>query len=86
MKDLLEKIWYSYQMQNPTEMNVEKKKILDVLVLNEERLRNELNEEQTVLLENYERCMGEINCISEKDAFVKGLCFATEFFLEALRK
>ena len=73
-------------MQNPKAVNDEKKKILDELILNEENLRNVLNEEQKAFLENYERCMNEITCISEKDAFVKGLYFATEFFLEAVQK
>lgn len=84
MKKILEDLWYSYLMENSIERNTEKKKILNILTANEEKLHEKLNKEQKEALENYENSLYEINSISEKEAFIKGIRFATMFLIEAL--
>lgn len=86
MKKMLENLWYSYQEENFSKQSKEEKKILNVLIDNEEKLRASLNEEQKEWLQNYEIYMNERVCISEKNAFIEGIRFSANFLAEAFYK
>ena len=61
-----------------------KKAILSALAEKEEALRSVLTAEQKNQYEDCEKLLLELYSLSERDAFVKGACFATKFLLEAL--
>ncbi len=84
MKKIIEDLWYSYITNCLAEQTVEEKKILSKLVKYESNLHSKLSEEQKNALKNYENCLDELNDISTKDAFIKGIRFATIFLIEAL--
>lgn len=84
MRTTLQCLWYSYQMEKPVERNEEKEELLSRLRTNEEKLRTDLNEVQKDALKNYEDCLDTISSISAKEAFIKGVCFATNYLIEAL--
>ena len=84
MKKTLEDLWYSYLMDQSWEKCNEKKAILSALEEKEEALRSVLTAEQKNQYEDCEKLLLELYSLSERDAFVKGACFATKFLLEAL--
>lgn len=84
MKKTLEDLWYSYLMDQSWEKCNEKKAILSALAEKEEALRSVLTAEQKNQYEDCEKLLLELYSLSERDAFVKGACFATKFLLEAL--
>lgn len=43
-----------------------------------------LTEEKSKILEKYDTCLMEMLCSSEEEAFIKGVRFATKFFVEAI--
>jgi hypothetical protein len=84
MKKILEDLWYSYLMDQSWEKCNEKKAILSALAEKEDALRSVLTAEQKNQYEDCEKLLLELYSLSERDAFVKGACFATKFLLEAL--
>ena len=84
MKKILEDVWYSYLMDQSWEKCNEKKAILSALAEKEDALRSVLTAEQKNQYEDCEKLLLELYSLSERDAFVKGACFATKFLLEAL--
>jgi hypothetical protein len=84
MKKTLEDLWYSYLMDQSWEKCDEKKAILSALAEKEDALRSVLTAEQKNQYEDCEKLLLELYSLSERDAFVKGACFATKFLLEAL--
>ena len=84
MKKTLEDLWYSYFMENAWEESDEKKAILSKLAEKESALQLLLTAEQKNQYEDCEKLLLELYSLSERDAFVKGACFATKFLLEAL--
>ena len=84
MKKTLEDLWYSYLMDQSWEKCNEKKAILSALAEKEDDLRSVLTAEQKNQYEDCEKLLLELYSLSERDAFVKGACFATKFLLEAL--
>lgn len=86
MSKMLENLWDSDPMEDFVERNEEKKRILDQLIINEEKLRANLDEEQAEMLKICEDCLNDISAIDEKEAFMKGIRFATRFMVEALYK
>ncbi len=86
MNRILEDLWYNYYISTHTEQSPEEKETLDELILLEGKLQKSLSEEQMDIYKNYEACTMKISCISEKEAFIKGACFATQYLFEALRK
>ena len=61
-----------------------KKGVLSALAEKEDALRSVLTAEQKNQYEDCEKLLLELYSLSERDAFVKGACFATKFLLEAL--
>ena len=84
MKKALEDLWYSYLMENTWEENTEKKAIVSKLAEKENALRSLLTAEQKEQYEECEKLLQELYSLSEKEAFIKGVCFATNFLVEAL--
>ncbi len=84
MKKALENLWYSYQMENPVKYDEKENQAVDRLIAAEKVLHQHLNGEQKEMLKKYEDCLDEMSGICEKNAFVKGVRFATEFLLEVL--
>ena len=85
MKHILEDLWYSYELGNPMIPTKELEEVLEKAYQSEERLRENLNEKENELFLKYEAYMSEISSISEKDAFIKGVRFATKYLLAILQ-
>ena len=85
MKHVLEDLWYSYESGNPMEKTKELEDVLEKAYQSEEELRENLSEKGNALFLKYEAYMSEISSISEKDAFIKGVRFATKYLLAILR-
>lgn len=86
MKTLLDDLWYNHQIGVRSEQSQEEKDALNKLIVLEDALRDSLTEKQNILYKHYEACSIEVNCISEKEAFVKGVRFATQYLFETLFK
>ena len=84
MNNVLENLWYSHQQESPMEDSEEMKQLVKAVVKCENELKKQLSKEQWDLFQQYDKCLGEMNCISEMQAFVKGVRFATVYLLEAL--
>ena len=84
MKNLLEELWYSYDMTDTNENEEQRSELLNLIVLNEDRLKETLNEKEMDILTKLENCIQELNDLSQKEAFIKGVRFATSFMCEAL--
>ncbi len=84
MEKELEQLWYSYIVETGTVRNEQERTIIRKLSQKNEQLRSKLNQEQIVLLEEYDKAFTSTCNILEKDAFVKGIKFATRFLFEAL--
>ena len=63
----------------------ELEEVLEKAYQSEERLRENLNEKENELFLKYEAYMSEISSISEKDAFIRGVRFATKYLLAILQ-
>lgn len=86
MKHLLEELWNSYLTQKPTEQTEEKRELIDAILEVEDKLREKLDEKQIDLLEQYVDCIGNLHAVSETEAFIAGVRFASSFLVEALGK
>lgn len=84
MKNLLEELWYSSLWENSVENNKEQRELVNLIVKNEDKLKETLNEKETETLKNLEDCIDELNHIAQKQAFMKGVRFAVSFMCEAL--
>jgi len=84
MKTTLKDLWLSYMIESTANMDDEERKILDKIVLKEGELNDKLTKEQLKTFEEFTNYFHEINCVSERNAFIKGICFATRFIFEAL--
>lgn len=83
MRQTLEDLWHSYLMEK-NEQSKEEREAISKLVEHEGKLRATLNAEQLEMLETDDFCFSEIAYISERDAFIKGVRFATRYLIEAL--
>lgn len=86
MKRILEDLWYNDYISVRTEQSSEEKEALEELISLEDKLHKCLSKKQKDICKNYEACVIKINCISEKEAFIKGVCFATQYLFESLQK
>lgn len=84
MKKELENLWYNHMIEEIAERTDKEKEIIKNLTESDNHLRDKLNEEQKALLQNYDDAFLQVSRISEKNAFVKGVQFATRFLVEAL--
>lgn len=86
MREELERLWYDYLIEIPMEYSKKEKDIINNWKENETAFRSALNKEQIKLLEEYDKFLSEVNGISEKNAFIKGIIFATKFIFQALQE
>ena len=84
MEKIIELLWYSHLMENPMEQSEGRKQIVEMLATKAEHFRECLTAEQIAALDSYELYMSEISDVSEKEAFAKGVRFATKYLLDAL--
>ena len=86
MSKVLEDLWFSCEMQNRVEQNEEKKELLELIVNYEKKIQKDLTEEQKAQFKKYGDCISDLHCITECEAFIRGIRFATAFLIEALEK
>lgn len=84
MRENLEDLWFDYLIEFPIERNEREKTTIKEWLNKEKYFRSNLNEEQIAILEEYDDALSAVNRISEKNAFIKGVLFATRFIFEAL--
>lgn len=84
MRKDLENLWFYYLIEFPVKKSDKEKDAIDKWSRQEDYFRSKLNEEQLEILEEYDNAVAEISRISEKNAFFKGVKFATQFIFEAL--
>lgn len=84
MRQVLEDLWYYYLIEAPMERNDKEKAIISEWSEKENYFRSKLNEEQLKFLNEYDDAVSQVGRISEKNAFLKGVMFATRFLVEAL--
>lgn len=84
MKKMLEKLWYAYEMEQPAKFSREENEILDAMAETEKKLCATLSEEQKDMLEDYKDCANALYSFLEKEAYCKGIRFATAYMVDAL--
>lgn len=84
MEKELEQLWYSYIGETGTVRTEQDRIIIRNLSEQDKKLRSKLNQEQVKLLEEYDKALNATYNLLEKDAFIKGVKFATRFLFEAL--
>lgn len=83
MRKELEDLWY-YLIEFPVKRSDRENAIIKEWLKQEDYFRSKLNDEQLQILEKYDYATSEVSRISEKNAFFKGIRFATQFIFEAL--
>ncbi len=84
MREDLENLWYSYIVETGTVRTEQERAIIKNLSEKDEQFRAKLNPEQIASLEEYDKAFTATYSMLEKDAFVKGIRFATRFLVGAL--
>ena len=85
MKKDLQDLWFDYIIEFPIERNEKERATIEEWSKKEKDFRSFLNEEQLKFLEEYDNAVSAVGRISEKNAFLKGVRFATRFIFEALK-
>ena len=81
MKSMLEELWYSYVIDKKQCTSVEERKLINTISEIDETIRKTLNAQQKKLLEKYDNSISLLSMYNEKNAFITGVHFATEFFI-----
>lgn len=81
---ILEQLWFAHASMRVTEWTKEAEKLMDELDEREEALFANLSDEQQHALDEYKTSFHELRTLFEKDAFMKGVQFATAYMIEAL--
>ncbi len=84
MAKTLDALWYNYQIEKTVQADKEQKDLIHRLALIEKKLASLFNNEQAETFEEFDICINELHGLTEKDAFVKGIRFATQYLIEAL--
>ncbi len=71
-------------MENPIEVKNQSKELLMELVKKQDYLKDNLDSEIFKICEECHDIIFQMSEISEKEAFVKGIRFATKYLIEAL--
>lgn len=82
----LEKLWFDYLIEVPVTKSKREQIIINNFREKEKIFRSNLIEEQLEFFEEYDCAVSEVNSISEKNAFIKGIMFATRFIFQALNE
>ncbi len=81
MEKILDDLWYSYIQCEDSVDCKEAKEVLEKLVEVEDGFVSTLDEKQHEVFDSYYCLYSNLYCIYEKEAFVKGLKFATKYLL-----
>ena len=84
MSNDLEKLWFEYLIEFPIKNSEKEKQIINEYTEKENLFRSKLNKEQIEIFEEYDNAVSKVSSISEKNAFLKGIMFATRFIFQAL--
>lgn len=84
MRKDLEDLWFYYLIEVPIKRSSKENDIINEWSRKEEYFHSKLDEEQLKILEEYDNAVSAMSRISEKNAFIKGVMFATRFIFEAL--
>lgn len=84
MQKDLEVLWFDYLIEFPIARSKKEKTTIDKWSKKEKYFRSKLNEEQIIILDEYDDAVSAVSRISEKNAFLKGFMFATRFIFQAL--
>ena len=83
--EALDKLWEYIETFNPY-ASEEEKAILIVVAEKSEKLSKSLTSDQTLIFEDYHDSLSELHSVERKESFIKGIKFASQFFLEATEK
>ncbi|MBQ8497463.1 MAG: hypothetical protein IJ489_08435 [Clostridia bacterium] len=85
MNNFLKNIWNGNECPIETPLVTDEMRHLEQIIEKHKlKLSENLNEYLQETLEKYDRYLTELLCISEETAFIKGIRFASQFFMEAL--
>lgn len=85
MKNTLKDLWYNYFSEDCGKMNSDEERNLSKLLSElDEALHATLTDEQLKLLKKVNGVLDNLNSIFTLKAFMKGVCFASKYMLEAL--
>ena len=85
MKNLLEELWFSYQMEKPTVLSDCERGIVNSSSNRRDKIYETLTPEQKADFDSYEELSNEICLIYEKEAFIKGVKFTAGFLADAIK-
>ncbi len=85
MSKILEELWFDYLMENQANQSKEERELIHALVKTGDELHASLTQEQLTILERRDDCQNEICVLFAKEAFIKGIRFATGYFMEAIK-
>ena len=84
--NILEELWYGNI--SPCEMDFKRgskySELLSYIARHEEDLQKRLNDEEKEILEKFTECMGEMNGIAEREAFVRGFVLGARIIIEVM--
>ncbi len=80
--NILNELWEYIDTFNPY-AGKEEKEILSVVAVKSEEFAKSMTNEQIPIFEDYHDSLSELHSVERKEAFVKGVRFATQFLLEA---
>lgn len=87
MTHLLKDIWYGRECPIETPLLTEEMRDLEQLIRQQKNKLNEnADQKNKETLETYDKYMKELICLSEESAFIKGVRFASRFFMEAINE
>lgn len=84
MKENLEDLWFYYLIEVPIKKTDKEKEIIKNWSEKENCFKAKLTREQIEMFEEYDNSLSQVNRITEKNAFMKGIMFATRFIFEAM--
>lgn len=82
---VLDLIWESMDIINPYASESEKESLCKIEE-KAEKIRNLMNKDSINLFEKYEESMFEYSSVKEKEAFLKGIKFASNFIFEIIKE
>lgn len=83
MRKDLEDLWNYYLIEVPIKNTKKEEMLVKSFSQKEDKFRSRLTDEQILFLEEYDDAVSELNRISERHAFIKGIMFTTRFIFQA---
>lgn len=87
MTGTLEDVWDSWlEAETGAACSAQAKELLAKVIQEKDSFLNLLDEKQKDALQAYDDCQNALSAVYEKQAFIKGVRFATGYLLDALPK